>query len=328
MRHILRRILFYLVALWASVTLNFLIPHLAPGNPAQALVGKMHGRVAPQALHALEISLGVSHDPLYIQYFQYILNLIHGNLGISVTYMPTPVTDVLAQELPWTIVLVGVSLVISFVIGTILGIVVVWWRGALMDTILSPFFTFLSAIPYFWLALILLYYFGAQLGWFPLHGGYDADNIDQGWTIDFILSAAQYAFLPALTIVIGSISGWMLGMRNAMITTLSEDYVLMAEAKGLTTWRVMTSYAARNAILPNVTQFALSIGFVVSGSILTEVVFSYPGIGYATLQAVQSLDYSLLQGIFLVISIAVLVANLMADVLYVILDPRVRTGKG
>ena len=144
--------------------------------------------------------------------------------------------------------------------------------------------------------------------------------------MDFILSAVQYALLPALTIVIGSISGWMLGMRNAMITTLSEDYVVMAEAKGLKQGRIMYMYAARNAILPNITAFALSLGFVVSGALLTEIVFSYPGIGLATLQAVDNHDYALLQGAFLVISVAVLVANFLADFLYILLDPRVRLG--
>ena len=326
MRHMLRRIGFYLVALWASITLNFLIPHLVPGNPAISLMARMKGRISPQTEHALEISLGVNHDPLWSQYFQYINNLFHGNLGVSITYLPTPVSEVIGQDLPWTLVLVGVALVISFVIGTVLGIIVVWRRGSLMDIILSPFFTFLSAIPYFWLALVLLYLLGSKLDWFPIHGGYDPDVADPGWSIDFILSAAQYAFLPALTIVIGSISGWMLGMRNAMITTLSEDYVLMAEAKGLTSWRVMFSYAARNAILPNITAFALSLGFVVSGSLLTEIVFSYPGIGFATLQAVDNLDYALLQGIFLVLTVAVLAANFLADLLYVVLDPRVRMG--
>lgn len=145
--------------------------------------------------------------------------------------------------------------------------------------------------------------------------------------MDFILSAAQYAILPALTIVIASISGWMLGMRNAMITTLSEDYVLMAEAKGLKQRRIMYMYAARNAILPNITAFALSLGFVVSGSLLTEIVFSYPGIGLATLQAVDNHDYALLQGTFLVISVAVLAANFLADFVYILLDPRVRLGE-
>ncbi len=224
-------------------------------------------------------------------------------------------------------VLVGVALVLSFIIGTVLGIIVVWRRGSFLDTVLNPFFTFLSAIPYFWLALVLLYVLGSRLNWFPIHGGYDAENYDPGWNLDFILSAVQYAILPAVTIIIGSISGWMLGMRNAMITTLSEDYVLMAEAKGLSPWRVMFTYAARNAILPNITAFALSLGFLVSGSLLTEIVFSYPGIGYAILQAVDNLDYALLQGIFLVITVAVLAANFLADLLYVVLDPRVRVGR-
>src|SRR6266480_974071 len=295
MRHLLRRIGFYLVALWASATLNFLIPHLSPGNPAQALMGRMRGKLSPQAQHALEISLGVNHDPLWSQYVQYINNLLHGNLGTSITYLPTPVAVVIGQDLPWTLVLVGVALVLSFIIGTVLGIIVVWWRGSFTDGVLTPFFTFLSAIPYFWLALVLLYVLGSQLNWFPIHGGYDTDTTEPGLNLDFILSAAQYAILPALTIIIGSISGWMLGMRNAMVTTLSA--------------------------------FALSLGFVVSGSLLTEIVFSYPGIGFAILQAVDNLDYALLQGIFLVITLAVLGANFLADLLYVVLDPRVRLGR-
>lgn len=326
MRYLLRRISFYLVALWASVTINFLVPHLVPGDPAQVFMSRMRGHASPQMLHALEASLGVSHDPLWVQYGQYLNNLLHGNLGVSIIYSFEPVTQVLEQDLPWTLVLVGVSLVMSFIIGTILGVIVVWRRGSFSDAFFTPFFAFISAIPYFWLALVLLYVLGSQLNWFPLHGGYDADNFEPGWNLDFIMSAAQYSVLPALTIVIGSISGWMLGMRNAMITTLSEDYVLMAEAKGLRQGRIMYMYAARNAILPNITAFALSLGFVVSGSLLTEIVFSYPGIGLATLQAVNSHDYALLQGAFLVISIAVLAANFLADSLYTLLDPRVRLG--
>jgi peptide/nickel transport system permease protein len=326
MRHLLRRLGFYLVALWASVTINFIVPHPVPGDPAQIFLSRMRGHASPQMLHALEVSLGVSHDPLGVQYVQYLNNLLHGNLGVSILYSFEPVTQVLGQDLPWTLILVGMSLVISFIIGTILGVVVVWRRGSFGDAFFTPFFAFISAIPYFWLALVLLYVLAAQLNWFPLHGGYDVDNTDPGWNLDFILSAAQYAVLPALTIVIGSISGWMLGMRNAMVTTLSEDYVLMAEAKGLKQGRIMYMYAARNAILPNITAFALSLGFVVSGSLLTEIVFSYPGIGLATLQAVDSHDYALLQGAFLVISVAVLLANFLADFLYTLLDPRVRLG--
>jgi peptide/nickel transport system permease protein len=324
MRHLLRRISFYLVALWASVTLNFIIPRLAPGNPASTLMARLHGRLSPQAQHALEILFGINHDPLWLQYLQYLNNLLHGNLGVSITYFPTPVAQVIAQEIPWTLLLVGLSLVISFVLGTLLGVIVAWRRGSRLDAALAPFFTFISAIPYFWLALILLYLLGFVLNWFPLNGGYDTTNVAPGLSPDFILSAIWHAILPAFTIVISSIAGWLLGMRNAMITTLSEDYVLMAEAKGLSSRRVMLMYAARNAILPNITSFALSLGFVVSGALLTEIVFSYPGVGYALLEAVTNLDYALLQGLFLVIAVAVLVANFLADLLYVALDPRVR----
>lgn len=329
MRHLLRRASFYLVALWAAVTLNFLIPRLMPGNPAEAMLARLHGKASPQAIHALEILFGVNtHESLWMQYLHYLGNLLQGNLGISVTYLPTPVSEVITRDLFWTLTLVGVTLVISFVIGTLLGALVAWRHGSTLDTILPPMFTFLSAIPYFWLALIFLYVFGFTLGWFPIYGGYDANNTTPGFSLDFILSALEHAVLPAFTIIIGSIAGWILGMRNTMITTLSEDYVLMAEAKGLSDRRIMLTYAARNAILPNITSFALSLGFVVSGALLTEIVFSYPGIGYALLQAVENHDYSLIEGIFLLIVIAVLAANFLADLAYVALDPRVRHERG
>jgi peptide/nickel transport system permease protein len=274
----------------------------------------------------LEIAFGINHDPLWSQYLQYLNNLLHGNLGVSITYFPTPVSVVISQEIPWTLLLVGISLVISFVLGTLIGMLVAWRRNSGLDGILSPLFTFLSAIPYFWLALILLYLLGYVLNWFPINGGYDTSSTVPDWSPDFIFSAIQHAILPAFTIVISSIAGWLLGMRNTMITTLSEDYVMMAEAKGLSQRRIMMMYAARNAILPNITSFALSVGFVVSGALLTEIVFSYPGVGYALYQAAENLDYSLLQGLFLIIYIAVLGANFLADLLYVALDPRVRLG--
>ena len=199
-----------------------------------------------------------------------------------------------------------------------------WRRGSVFDSVLPPLTTILSAVPYFWLALLLLYILGFTLNLFPLSGGYDSNSVTPGMNIDFLLSAIQHAILPALTIVLASLSGWLLGMRNTMITTLTEDYVLLAQAKGLPERRVMFSYAARNAILPNVTGFALALGFVVSGSLVTEMVFSYPGIGFALLQAVQNLDYPLMQGIFLVIALAVLAANFLVDLLNAALDPRVR----
>ncbi|HEX9036024.1 MAG TPA: ABC transporter permease [Ktedonobacterales bacterium] len=327
MRHLVQRITLYLVALWSSATLNFLIPRLTPGDPALALLARMHGRVSPAALRALEIQYGVSHEPLYSQYFQYLGGLVHGDLGTSFTNAE-PVTNVIARDLPWTLALVGLSLVISFVVGTVMGVAVAWWRGSALDTVLMPVFTFISAIPYFWFALALVFFLAYVHPWLPPSGGYDIYTYTPSWEPGFLLSAVWYGILPAFTIVIGSIAGWMLGMRNTMITTLSEDYVLMAEAKGLSRWRVMMTYAARNAILPNITSFALSLGFVVSGSLLTEIVFNYPGIGYALVQGVENKDYPVIQGLFLIITVAVLVANLLADVVYVVLDPRVRAERG
>lgn len=324
MHYLLRRIGFYLLALWASLTLNFLIPRLMPGDPVLLLLARLQGRLDPSAIQALRIMFGVNtRQSLWQQYVGYLGNLFHGNLGISVTYFPTPVATVIAQSLPWTLALVGVSAVLSFLAGTLLGVFAAWRRGSWLDTTLSPVLTFFSAIPYFWLALIVVYVLGFLLRLFPLTGAYDL-AVEPGLNGPFLLSALYHAILPALTIVVSSIAGWMLGMRNAMLSTLAEDYVLMAEAKGLPERRVMLAYAARNAILPNITGFALSLGFVVGGALLTEIIFSYPGVGFALLQAVQSEDFPLMQGIFLVIIVAVLGANFLADICYVVLDPRVR----
>ena len=332
MRHVIRRILFYICAVWAAITLDFFIPRLAPGDPVAALIGKMStkGYVTPQMQQTLSAMFGLNtHDPLWLQYFKYLGNLLHGNLGVSIQYFPTPVAMLIQQDIWWSIMLGGVAVIISFALGCLFGIITAWKRGSALDTFLSPAMNFLSAIPYFWLALFALFIFAYSLNWFPLTGGgYDAANLNPGWTFDFISSAIQYAFLPALTLVISSLAGWMLTMRNSMITTLSEDYVLMAKAKGLSEGRVMFRYAARNAILPNITGFAIAIGAIVGGQLLTEMVFSYPGIGYALLQAVQQQDYAMVQGVFLIITLVVLGANFLADMLYAFLDPRVRVERG
>lgn len=324
MRYLLRRIGFYLIALWVAVTVNFLIPRLMPGDPVLLLVARLQGRLQPEAIDALRIQFGVNtHDSLFTQYVNYLGSLLHGNLGISISYYPTPVSEVLATGLPWTLGLVGTSTLISFILGTSLGAIAAWKRGSWFDTVFSPLLTFFQAIPYFWLALILVYVLGLDLGWFPLSGGFSLE-LEPAFTGDYIMSVLYHAILPSFTIVLSSMAGWMLGMRNAMITTLSEDYVLMAQAKGLSERRVLITYAARNAILPNVTGFAIAIGFVIGGALLTEIVFSYPGIGYFLLQAVQASDYPLMQALFLIIALAVLIANFLADIFYVVLDPRVR----
>ncbi|WP_439656935.1 ABC transporter permease [Lentzea sp. HUAS TT2] len=322
----LRKVAFYLAALWAAVTLNFVIPRLLPGNPVDILMAKLQqrgGSVDPAARQAYETLLGTGgRESFAAEYLAYLGNLLRGELGVSVSAFPAKVTDVIGASLPWTVVLVGLATLISFVLGIGLGALVGWRRGTWLDS-LVPATTMLSAVPYFWLALILVALLSSGLGWFPLNGGYDV-VLDPGWSPEFLGSALYHGILPALTIVVSSVGGWLLGMRNMMVSAMSEDYVLTARAKGLTGSRVMVRYAARNAVLPSVAGFAISLGFVVSGSIVTEQVFSYPGIGSKLLQAVQNNDYALMQGIFLVITIAVLGANLVVDLLYGLIDARTR----
>ncbi|GAA3879966.1 ABC transporter permease [Streptomyces sedi] len=326
MRYYARKLGFYLVAFWAALTLNFFIPRMMPGNPVDALLGKLQqrgGQVGPEAREAYEALLGSdTGEPLWNQYFTYLGNLARGELGVATSAFPTPVTDVIGQALPWTIGLVGIATLLSFVLGVVLGAVVGWKRGTWLDS-LVPATTVLSAVPYFWLALIFVLVFSTNLGWFPLNQGYDV-ALATGWNWEFISSVVEHGTLPALTIVVSSVGGWLLGMRNMMVSTVSEDYVLTAQAKGLRDRRILSRYAARNAVLPSVAGFAISLGFVVSGSIITEQVFSYPGIGSQLLSAVQNSDYALMQGIFLVITLAVLAANLVVDLLYGVIDPRTR----
>jgi peptide/nickel transport system permease protein len=325
--YLLRKLGFYVVALWAAITVNFFIPRLMPGDPVDIMLSKLgqRGPVTPETRRSIEALLGTdSHRSLLSQYGDYLQSIASGKLGVSVAFFPAPVSSIIGQTLPWTIGLIGLATVISFAFGILLGTVAGWKRGSRLDS-LVPVTTMFQSVPYFWLALILLFVFGSTLSLFPLNGGYDVYNAAPGWNATFLGSVAYYGTLPALTIVISSLGGWMLGMRNMMVSTLSEDYMVTAEAKGLRPGRIMRTYAARNAILPSVSGFAISLGFVVAGSIVTEAVFSYPGIGSALLQAVTSNDYALMQGIFLVITLSVLGANLLVDLLYSVIDPRTRT---
>ncbi len=323
MRLLARRITLYLVTAVVAITVNFFIPRLMPGNPVEAAIGHMQARVTPATIRALDVQYGLNTKlGLWGQYLHYWGQLSHGNLGISFSSYPSTVTSVIRSALPWTIGLVGLATVISFAAGTLLGIVAAWRRGSWLDNVL-PAMTFFQAAPYFFVAILMVALFATKLGWFPQNSGYDTTLLDPGLTSAYITSVLDHAVLPALTIVVGSVAGWIIGMRNMMLTTMDEDYVLIAQAKGLSQQRVIR-YAARNAILPSVSGFSLAIGFVVSGSLLTEIVFSYPGLGYILLQAVSSEDYPLLQGIFLIITFAVLAANLIADLTYAFLDPRTR----
>lgn len=323
MKFLARRIGFYTLTAWAAITLNFFIPRMMPGDPVDALINRYRGQMSTDAIASLYVLFGLDADAsVWSQYVDYWGNLLHGDLGLSFTFFPTPVGDVVAQSLPWTIALVGVSTVISFLLGTLVGVLIGWRRGTWADSLL-PVATFFSAVPYFWLGLIAIMVFAVTWPILPASGGYDGGLVP-GWSGEFIGSAISHAVLPAITIVVSSVAGWILGMRNMMVTVTSEDYVTVAQAKGLSEGRVMLGYAARNAVLPQVSGFALSLGFIVSGTLVMEMVFSYPGIGFVLFQAVSAKDYPLMQGVFLIITLSVLVANMLADLLYVVLDPRTR----
>jgi peptide/nickel transport system permease protein len=325
MRYVTRRLVLFAITLWVALTVNFFIPRLMPGNPAEAMMARFHGRVNPAALQALEVAFGVNtQKPLLVQYLDYLGNTFTGHFGLSLTFFPQDVGTVILQALPYTLGLVGVTTVIAFVAGTVIGLVAGWKRGGVVDTLLPPVFVVTGALPFFWIGLLLVLLFSVTLNVLPNQGAYDVTQI-AGWNLPFVESVLSHAILPAVTILIVSIGGWILTMRNNVVTVLADDYIRMARAKGLSNATIMYRYAGRNAVLPNLAGFAMSLGFVVSGSILVEYTFNYPGIGYMLLQAVDNQDYPLMQAMFVMITITVLVAILACDFLTVMLDPRART---
>jgi peptide/nickel transport system permease protein len=272
---------------------------------------------------ALRKAFGATDAPLWSQYVDYLGNLAHGDLGRSISQYPAQVSDVIAGGLEWTLLLGGVAVVVSFALGTVLGALAAWRRSGWLDSILPPVLALSGAFPYFWLAMLALHVFGFALGWSPIGHAY-CDHLTPAWSFGFAVDVVQHAFLPATTVILATVGGWMLSMRNSMIGVLGSEQVTLARAKGLPRGRVLWAYAARNALLPNLTGFGMALGFVLGGSLLTEVVFSYPGTGYLLVQAVRNQDYPLMQGLFLAITLAVLAANWIVDLVTLWLDPRTR----
>lgn len=322
-----RRLGFYLVAAWSAITLNFMIPRVMPGDPADQIIRQIEQNsgqpASAEAVYAIQRLFGDPRANLAQQYWDYLRQLGSFDLGLSTSRFPVQVGTLIGSGLPWTIALVGMTTLAAFLLGTGLGVIAGWRVGSRLDSFLAPMSTFVGSVPYFWVALIALWLFGFQLGWFPLTGGYDPDT-PPGFSPAYAWGLMHHGLLPAATIVFSSFGGWLLGMRNMTATTVGEDYVLLARAKGLSPARIMFRYAARNAVLPSFTGFALALGGIVSGALLTEMVFNYPGIGYLLYDAVSQRDYPLMQGLFLVVTLAVLLTNFLADSLYVLLDPRTR----
>jgi peptide/nickel transport system permease protein len=321
MRYLTRRFGLFLITLWAALTVNFAIPRLMPGNEAVAVFGTLRN-ANPAALHALEIQFGVNtHQSVLSSYFEYLGNCLTGQFGV--TAQGVPVMTEIFSKLPWTLGLVGVTTVIAFVIGTVAGIASAWRRGGRLDAILPPTLFIVSSVPVFFVGLLLIYVFAVKLNWLPLGGNYSV-GATPSLSPSFIWDVLKHALLPGLSLVVVTAGLWVYSMRNNMITTIAEDYVKTARAKGLPSRRIMYDYAARNAILPNLTGFAMQLGYVLGGAIVIEYLFSYPGLGYLFYTASTNHDLPLMEGLFLFYTLAVLICVLVADLLTAVLDPRTR----
>jgi peptide/nickel transport system permease protein len=326
MPYVVRKLGWFVLTLWAAVTLNFVLPRLMPGSPVDAALAKLASSGQPVTnaqRNAIEAQLGSPHGNILSQYWDYLGNIATLQFGSSISEPSQSVASTIGKALPWTLALVGVSTIIAFVVGTLLGVFAGWRRGSKADTGVTVGATLFAAFPPFWLGLILLYVFAFKLDWFAIKGGY-SEGLTPNLSLSFLSDAIQHSILPAITLVITTLAGWVFGMRNNMINTLGEDYVTFAEANGLRERTVALRYAARNALLPNVTAFGLTLGAVVGGSVLVEGVYSYPGIGHLLFEAVSNRDYPLMQALFLVITVSMLTAIFAVDLLYGRLDPRVR----
>jgi len=329
MRYYLRRIGFFLLTLWAAVTLNFIIPRLQPGDPAEAIVRRLVGQnkpIDPAQVEAIRLMLGIPGGNIFQQYLDYMGTLFRGQFGISYTYFPYTVTELIGKAVWWTVALVLFTNIVGFVIGNVLGAFAAWRRNSAFDSVVSLGLSFVGTLPYFWIALVLLFVLAFQLGWFPWSGGF-SETATREVSLTYTGDIIKHAALPALSLLITAPIGWVMGMRNNMVQTLREDYTRLAIAKGLKPWKVALLYSARNAILPNVTAFAMSLGGLVGGVVIVESVFNYPGMGRLMFDAIGNRDYPLMQTLFLFSTTAVLVANLFADFVIGFLDPRVRKGE-
>lgn len=326
LRFLARRIGLFLIVVLTAITINFAVAHAVPGDPIGAILAQLGSRGTTidntaDIVREYRDRFGLD-QPLYLQYVRYVLNTLRGDLGTSITDFPAPVSGEILRALPWTLGLLGVATLIAFVLGSLLGALLAWRSTPRLVRAAAPALMVFSAIPYYLLALILLYAFAVWARLFPLGGGGSLGSVG-GLSLRRIGDIAYHAALPGLSIVLVGLGSWALAMRGAMITVLGEDYLLLAEAKGLSNRRIFLAYGVRNALLPQVTHLALSLGTIASGSVLVEVAFNYPGIGFLLYDALRGSDYFMIQGICLVLVLTVALAVLLLDLVYPLIDPRI-----
>ncbi|OXM85582.1 peptide ABC transporter permease [Paenibacillus rigui] len=327
-RYFMKKSVWYLVTLIVAIGLNFILPRLVQGNPISVIVSQMtqgmtDSDTIKKVYETFTKEFGID-KPLGTQFLIYVKNLFTGNLGTSFGLYPKKVTDILASAIPWTLALQLPAILTGWILGNILGAVAAYKKGV-FDKALFPIALFVNSIPFFTLAIIMLYLFALNLKWFPLSGGYDFQMIPQlSW--DFIASVLRHHTLPFLSIVLVTIGGQAIGMREMSIYELNADYVLYSKLLGIRD-ATIAKYVFKNAMLPQITGLALSIGTMVGGSLICEIVFSYPGIGTWLFTAIRQLDYPLISGCTLLIAFTVLLANFTIEIIYGIVDPRIKAAQ-
>ncbi|MEZ4737326.1 MAG: ABC transporter permease [Caldilineaceae bacterium] len=325
--YIFKRIGVFLIIIWVAATVNFVMPRLAPVNPIrekllQAVSFGGAGKIdMERVVKTYEEKFGLN-QPLWKQYLNYLWDMARLDFGVSLANFPSQVLDIIMRALPWTISLLLLTTLIAFVIGTLLGALIAWPQTPpLLNMLVAPLVT-LSSIPFYTLALILVYLLAFTWKIFPLSGGYTLGSMPS-WSLNFLKDALYHSMLPALSIVLASLGSWAIGMRGMIISGLGEDYITFAEAKGLKGREIFLRYALRNALLPQVTALALSLGYIVSGAVLVEVVFGYPGVGTVLYQAIRTFDYFVIYGVVMMLILAIGLATLIMDLIYPLLDPRI-----
>ena len=322
-RYFARKILIYLLTFFVAVTIDWMIPRFMPGDPVQNMLsrGAFQGE-AIDIMHSYYTKAFGLDVPLPEQYLNFWIALFKGDLGVSVYRFPTPVIEVLKEAIPYDIALLLPAIILSWIIGNKFGAFSA--RTKVLDNTVLPLGYFLTATPYMWLGIILAWFFGIVLGIFPIAGAFSF-TMTPNFSLQFLLDCIWHWFLPFFSLFIVMFGGWAIGMRNMIIYELEADYSQYLESLGAPR-KLIRKYAFRNAILPQITGLALQLGVIVAGALVTEVVFSYPGIGYQILAAIQNQDYFLIQGCFLFIILGVLIANFLIDIVYIIVDPRTRLG--
>ncbi|RSD31039.1 ABC transporter permease [Vibrio pectenicida] len=326
MGYFLRRLSFYCIALLVAATLNFIIPRAMPGDPVTMMFANVSVQVTPERIAAMKELLGFVDGGLFIQYIAYMKNILSWELGTSIQFYPLPVSELLGSAFGWSLFLAGSAVILSFSLGSILGVYAAWKRGSKYDAFITPGMLIIQAVPQVVIAMIAMFVFAINLKWFPTSYAYTAGNTPDWTSWEFLKDVAYHALLPLFCASIIQVGGFLVNMRNNMINLLAEDYITMAKGKGLSEHRILFNYAARNALLPSVTALSMALGMAIGGQLIIEIIFNYPGLGSVLFNAIKARDYQVLQGQLLIMTLFMLFFNLLADILYVTLDPRLRQG--